>query len=71
MEIVNEEDLCRFAVIDMFDIILWDSNDVLECYKIYLTWGKNFCRGIYDYQQNKYLDEADIIDLTGCQLHSE
>ena len=71
MEIVNEKDLCRFAVIDMLDLILWDSNDVLECYQIYLTWGKKYCRGIYDYQQSKYLDEADIIDLTGCQLHNE
>ena len=71
MEIVNEEDLGRFAVIDMFDIILWDSNDVLECYNFYLNCGKEYCRGVYDYQQNKYLDEADIIDLTGCQIHSE
>ena len=71
MEIVNEEDLSRFAVIDMFDIILWDSNDVLECYNFYLNWGNKYCRGVYDYQQNKYLDETDIIDLTGCQIHSE
>lgn len=71
MEIVNEEDLGRFAVIDMFDIILWDSNDVLECYNFYLNCGNEYCRGVYDYQKNKYLDEADIIDLTGCQIHSE
>ena len=71
MEIVNEEDMCRFAVIDMFDIILWDSNDVGECYDIYLLYGKEYCRGVYDYQQNKYLDLVDIIDITGCQIHSE
>lgn len=70
MEIVKEEDLGRFAVIDMFDIILWDSNDVLDCYNFYL-YNKEFCRGVYDYQQNKYLDESDIIDITGCQIHSE
>ena len=37
MEIINEEDLCRFAVIDMLDIILWDSDDVLDCYNFYLN----------------------------------
>ena len=71
MEIINEEDLCRFAVIDMLDIILWDSDDVLDCYNFYLNIGKEFCRGVYDFQQNKYLDETDIIDLTGCQIHNE
>lgn len=28
MEIVKQEDLCRFAVIDWMDIILFDSNDI-------------------------------------------
>ena len=69
MEIVDEKDLKRFAIIDWMDIIFWESNDVLECYNIYVTFGKDF-KGIYDYQQDKYLDEADIIDLTGCQIHS-
>ena len=71
MEIVDEKDLGRFAVIDMFDIILWDSNDVTECYNFYLNCGKEYSKGVYDYQQNKYLDEVDILDITGCQLHSE
>ena len=71
MEIVKEEELCRFAVIDMFDIILWDSNNVLECYNFYINIGKEFCKGIYDYQNSRYLDEIDIIDLTGVTLHCE
>ena len=70
MEIVNEEDLCRFAVIDMLDIILYDSNDVIECFNFDKMMG-GYTRGVYDYQQNKYLDEVDILDITGCQLHSE
>lgn len=70
MEIVKQEDLGRFAVIDWMDIILFDSNDITECLNVY-SFGKEFCKGIYDYQQNMYLDEVDILDLTGCQLHSE
>lgn len=70
MEIVNDEDLKRFAVIDIFDIILYDSDDVNECYEFY-SFMKDYCRGVYDYQQNKYLDLVDIIDITGVQIHSE
>ena len=69
MEIVNEKDLKRFAIIDWMDIIFWDSNDILECYNIYVMFDKNF-KGIYDFKQDRYLDEADIIDLTGCQIHN-
>lgn len=71
MEIVKEDELCRFAVIDMFDIILWDSNNVLECYNFYTNIGKEFCKGIYDYQESRYIDETDIIDLTGVTIHCE
>ena len=71
MEIVDEKDLKRFAVIDHFDIIIYDSDDVSECYDVYKTLGgEKYFRGIYDYQQEMYLDEADILDITGCQLHS-
>lgn len=71
MEIVNEKDLKRFAVIDLFDIIFWDSDDVNECYDFYKTFGEENFKGIFDYKQNMYLDIVDIIDITGCQLHSE
>ena len=69
MEIVNEKDLKRFAIIDWMDIIFWDSNNILECYNIYIMFDKNF-KGIYDFKQDRYLDEADIIDLTGCQIQN-
>ena len=71
MEIVKQEDLSRFAVIDWMDLILFDSNDITECLNVYDSFGKHVCKGIYDYQQNMYLDEVDILDLTGCQIHSE
>lgn len=70
MEIVNEKDLCRFAVITWEDTIFWDSNDVLECQRVFLSW-KEFMKGIYDYEKSRYLDEADIIDLTGVTLHCD
>ena len=70
MEIVEEKDLKRFAVIDLFDVIFWDSDDVNECYDFYDTFGKENFKGIYDYKQQMYLDEVDILDITGCQIHS-
>ena len=71
-EIVDEKDLKRFAVITYEDTIFWDSADVLECQKIFKAWdGEKSFKGIYDYEQCKYLDEVDIIDLVGCQIHSE
>lgn len=64
------EDLKRFAVITFEDTIFCDSDDVLECQRIFKMWeGK--MKGIYDYERNMYLDEVDIIDLVGCQIHSE
>lgn len=71
MEFVEEKDLKRFALIDWFDIIFWDSNDVSECCEIMELFGKENFKGIYDFYQNMYLDIVDIIDITGCQLHSE
>ena len=72
LEEVDEKDLKRFAVITYEDTIFWDSDDVLECQEIFKTWDdeKSF-KGIYDYERCMYLDEADIIDLVGCQIHSE
>lgn len=64
------EDLKRFAVITFEDTIFWDSDDVLECERIFETW-EGQMKGIYDYERCMYLDEADIIDLVGCQIHSE
>ena len=69
-EIVDEKDLKRFAVITFEDTIFWDSDDVLECQRIFKTW-EGEMKGIYDYERCMYLDEVDIIDLVGCQLHSE
>ena len=64
------EDLKRFAVITFEDTIFCDSDDVLICQRIFKMWeGK--MKGIYDYERNMYLDEADIIDLVGCQIHSK
>ena len=72
LEIANEKDLKRFAVITYEDTIFWDSDDVLECQSIFKTWdGAKSFKGIYDYERCMYLDEADIIDLVGCQIHSE
>ena len=71
-ETVNVKDLKRFAVITHEDTIFWDSNDVLECQTIYQDLGRGYAfKGIYDYERCMYLDEADIIDLVGCQIHSE
>ena len=69
-EIVDEKDLKRFAVITFEDIIFWDSDDVLECQEIFKMW-EGEMKGIYDYERSMYLDETDIIDLVGCQIHSE
>ena len=72
LEIVDEKDLKRFAIITYEDLIFWDSNDVLECQMIFKTWdGTKSFKGIYDYERCMYLDEVDIIDLIGCQIHSE
>lgn len=69
MEIVKEGDLKRFAVIDHFDIIAFDSNSVTEAYSFFCLFGKHDTfRGVYDYQQDMYLDEVDIIDITGVQI---
>lgn len=69
-EIINEKDLKRFAVITFEDTIFWESDDVLECLRIFETL-EGEMKGIYDYKRCMYLDEVDIIDLVGCQIHSE
>ena len=52
LEIVDEKDLKRFAVITYEDTIFWDSDDVLECQEIFKTWdGEKSFRGIYDYEK--------------------
>ena len=61
----------RFAVIDWMDCIFWDSDDLLECLQVFHTCGEEFMRGVYDYEQGKYLDAANVIDIIGVQIHSE
>ena len=71
MEIVNEKDLKRFAIITYADTIFWDSDDVTECYEAFKSLGgEDVFKGVYDYKQYMYLDEVDILDITGCQIHS-
>ena len=72
LETVDEKDLPRFAIITYEDLIFWDSDDIHECLDIFDTFeGKKSFKGIYDYERCMYLDEVDIIDLIGCQIHSE
>lgn len=61
----------RFAIIDLMDCVFFDSDDIEEIYDIYSRFGKDNFRGIYDYEQDRYLDLVDIIDLTGVQIHSQ
>ncbi|MBP3402254.1 MAG: hypothetical protein J6K85_04245 [Clostridia bacterium] len=59
MEIVNEEDLKRYAVIDFFDVIIYDSDDYDECLNFYKLFGEEeYLKGIYDYKENKYIRKA-------------
>lgn len=60
----------RFALIDHLDCIFYDSNTLEEVLSVQRLWGKDMFRGIYDYEQNIYLDECDIIDILGAQIHS-
>lgn len=60
----------RYAIIDMLDCIVYESDNLEELYDVYYTLFNHCSRGIYDYQQNCYLDIVDIIDIFGCQLHS-
>lgn len=56
MEIVNKEDLKRYAVIDLFDIIAYDSDDLEECKSFFELFGDfQIFRGIYDYKEEKYV----------------
>lgn len=56
----------RFAIIDMLDCIFFESDDIEEVCEVYYRIGNSHFRGIYDYEQEMYLDVVDIIDLTGC-----
>ena len=58
----------RFAVIDLLDIIFFESNDPIECFEIYDLWGSSFMRGVYDYEQDCYLERADLVDLCGVSI---
>lgn len=61
MEIINEKDLKRYAVISWEDIILFDSDDLLSCHFVYMM-NEGYTKGIYDYKINKYLDIDEVID---------
>ena len=65
MEIVNDNELCRYAIIDFMDVIFYDSDDLQFITDIYdsLEYEKIF-KGIYDYKENKYIKESDI-----CKPH--
>ena len=58
MEIVDEKDLKRYAVIDTFDIIAYDSDDLEDC-KNFFEFFSDFQTflGIYDYKEEKYVIE--------------
>lgn len=57
MEIVREEDLGRFRVIDMFDIIAYDSNSFDECLSFFELCGDySAFRGIYDGKEHRYIN---------------
>ena len=60
----------RFALIDHLDCIFYDSDSLDELLSIQRDLGKDAFRGIFDYQQNIYLDECDMIDILGVQIHS-
>lgn len=71
-EIVDEKDLTRFAIITWEDLIFYDSNDVLDVQEFFRALGGHeVFKGIYDYEQCMYLDEADIVDIVGAQTHSQ
>ena len=60
-EVVDEKDLGRYAIITYADTIFWDSNDLDECLSIFELWdGQKTFRGVYDYQENKYIKGEDI-----------
>lgn len=54
MEIVNEDELKRYAIIDIFDCIFFDSDDLNECLETFNIFGNEF-RGVYDYKEQKYV----------------
>ena len=56
MEIVREEDLKRFRVIDMLDIIAFDSDNYDEALSFFELCGDySAFRGIYDGREHKYI----------------
>ena len=61
MEIVNDNELCRYAIINFMDVIFYDSDNLKLITDIYdsLEYAKIF-KGIYDYKENRYIKESDI-----------
>ena len=57
MEIVRDKDLGRFRVVDLLDIIAFDSNQFDECLSFFELCGDYSCfRGIYDGKLEKYIN---------------
>ncbi|MBE6645326.1 MAG: hypothetical protein E7612_08130 [Ruminococcaceae bacterium] len=57
MEIVNEKDLGRFRVIDLLDIIAYDSDNYDEVLSFFELCGDySAFRGIYDGREQKYIN---------------
>lgn len=57
MEIVNEKDLGRFRVIDLLDIIAYDSDNYDEVLSFFELCGDySTFRGIYDGKEQKYIN---------------
>ena len=59
----------RFAIIDWLDCIAYESDNVLDCTEVLALYDSDDFKGIYDYEQNMYLNEVDILDIVGCQIH--
>ncbi len=61
MEIVNDNQLYRYAIIDFMDVIFYDSDDLKLITDMYdsLKYA-NIFKGIYDYKENRYIKESDI-----------
>ena len=58
MEIVNDSELCRYAIIDFMDVIFYDSDDLNFITYMYDTLEhEKIFKGIYDYKENKYIKE--------------
>lgn len=59
----------RFAVIDMLDCIVFESNNLFDCLSYCAMLDVNIddtdlFRGLYDYERHTYLTIDDVIEMT-------